>query len=81
MYKLDIFFKTDPELSVIAQEFALDEAMFLSEVIDAWSLLMNADMFDGPMGNRCHQTESASNSISAGYLTTILLVIWIFSQN
>ena len=31
MYRLDIYFKTDPELAVITQQFAADEALFLSE--------------------------------------------------
>ena len=55
MYRLDIYFKTEPELAVITHEFAADEALFLSELGKAWSLLMNADMFDGPRGNLCSQ--------------------------
>ena len=55
MYRLDIYFKTEPELAVIAHQFAASEALFLSELGQAWSLLMNADMFDGPRGSLCSQ--------------------------
>ena len=71
MYSLDIYFKTEPELSVIAQQFAVDEALFLSEVGEAWSLLMNADMFDGPLGNLCFQTsDTTTTSTSTTAQTT-----------
>ena len=57
MYRLDIYFKTDPELSVIAEQFAVNEALFLSELAEAWTLIMNADMFDGPLGNKCQTSD------------------------
>ena len=53
MYKSDIFFKSDPELMAITYEFAGDNKVFLEELSDAWSLLVNADMFDGPSNNLC----------------------------
>ena len=54
MYKSDIFFKSDPELMAITYEFAADNKLFLEEVSTAWSLLVNADMFDGPANNLCY---------------------------
>lgn len=53
MYKSDLFFKTDPELAAISQRFAEDNSLFLATVSEAWQLLINADMFDGPSGNKC----------------------------
>ena len=53
MYKTDLFLKSDPELLAISQEFASDNTAFLEEFIKAWTILVNADMFDGPAGNLC----------------------------
>ena len=82
MYRLDIYFKTDPELAVITQQFAADEALFLSELGQAWELLMNADMFDGPRGNLCTQNPEPSNSnivqLSAISLLLSLVVSKLF---
>ena len=70
MYRLDIYFKTDPELAVIAQQFAADEALFLSELGQAWTLLMNADMFDGPQGNLCANPEPTTTTTTTTKSTT-----------
>ena len=53
MYKVDTFFLSDPELLVYSQEFASDNSAFLEEFIKAWTILVTADMFDGPSGNLC----------------------------
>ena len=53
MYKSDIYFKSDPELMAITYEFAADNKVFLEELSAAWSLLVTADMFDGPANNLC----------------------------
>ena len=65
MYRLDLYFKTDPELAVITHQFASSEALFLSELSQAWTLLMNADMFDGPRGNLCVETPQPQPSHSS----------------
>ena len=53
MYKADTFLKSDPELLAISQEFASNNSAFLEEFISAWTILVNADMFNGPSGNFC----------------------------
>ena len=53
MYASDLLLVTDPELRAICHEFAADNAAFLAEVARAWPALVNADMFSGPLGNRC----------------------------
>ena len=53
MYQVDLHFKTDPELLHVAEEFAADNKIFLEAVAEAWTTLVNADMFDGPTGNLC----------------------------
>ena len=53
MYQVDLYFKTDPELLAITEEFAGDNEGFLAEVSLAWQALVNSDMFDGPTGNLC----------------------------
>ena len=54
MYQVDLHFKTDPELLHVAEEFAADNKVFLEAVAEAWTTLVNADMFDGPTGNLCN---------------------------
>ena len=75
MYSLDLHFKTDPELAVITEQFALSQDLFLSELAEAWTLLMNADMFDGPLGNRCHHSDnsSAASLTLSTFLTSLIL--------
>jgi len=53
MLRTDLMFKFDPELQAIAQDFAADNEMFLSEVVAAWTKISNADRFKGPTGNVC----------------------------
>ena len=53
MLSTDLVFGTDPELASIATDFAADNDMFLAEFAAAWSKLVNADRFDGPLGNVC----------------------------
>ena len=80
MYRLDIYFKTEPELAAIAHQFAANEALFLSELGQAWTLLMNADMFDGPRGNLCYQTpepEPSHSSMMHFSAVSILLSLFV----
>merc|ERR1719445_2485855 len=42
MYQADLYFKTDPELLAISQEFAADNKGFLAEVSLAWPALVNS---------------------------------------
>ena len=75
MYRSDMYFKTDPELSAIAMEFAQDEAHFLRVMAEAWTLLMNADMFDGPQGLKCNNQDNPNNGSQSSTVasTSVLL--------
>ena len=78
MYRTDMYFKTDPELSTIAMEFAQDQAYFLRVLAEAWTLLMNADMFDGPQGIKCNnQDNSINGSPSSTVASTSVLLLSI----
>merc|ERR1712196_180104 len=69
MLKTDVLFKWDAELLAIVQEFASDNAAFLSEFASGWTQVANADRFDGPTGNICTmpaaQPEVAVPSLQA----------------
>ena len=83
MYKVDIYFKTDPELSAIAMQFAEDETKFFSSLSEAWTLLMSADMFSGPDGNMCAGHDTHSSAPASAVLVpslTILSLILTLSQ-
>jgi len=43
----------DAELLAIAQSFAYDNQLFMDEFSSAWTKMMIADRFDGPVGNLC----------------------------
>lgn len=49
----DLVIKNDPELSVIAREYAEDNSLFIKDFAAAWTKVMNADRFKGPAGNEC----------------------------
>lgn len=57
MLDSDIALKADDELSVIVQEYATDNELFLEDFAKAWTKLMNADRFDGPVDNLCKMPE------------------------
>ena len=75
MYKVDIYFKTDPELSAIAMRFAENESEFYSSLSEAWTLLMSADMFSGPDGNLCAGAAGISSAPSALHMTVTLVIL------
>mmetsp|Transcript_48607 Transcript_48607/g.122316 ORF Transcript_48607/g.122316 Transcript_48607/m.122316 type:complete len:301 (+) Transcript_48607:3-905(+) len=43
----------DAEYLALVQEFASSEDRFQSEFASVWTMIMNADRFDGPTGNVC----------------------------
>lgn len=51
----DMFLKFDAPMLAIVQEFASDNNLFMNEFRDAWTKLMNADRFDGPVNNLCNK--------------------------
>ena len=75
MYKVDIYFKTDPELSAIAMQFAENEQEFFSSLSEAWSLLMSADMYSGPDGNLCADHDNHTNSAPPSHAILPLLTM------
>ena len=52
----------DNELRAQAVVYAGDNSLFLKELSSAWTTLMNADRFDGPLNNMC---DNAQPRISA----------------
>jgi len=42
----DMTFTYDPELSALAQAHAADNALFVSDFVEAWTTMMNADRFE-----------------------------------
>eukprot|EP00937_MAST-01D_sp_MAST-1D-sp2_P004428 g4428.t1 len=53
MTPVDLLVRTHPATQAVAQAYASDEKLFLSEFAAAWTKVMNADRFDGPTGNLC----------------------------
>lgn len=60
MLKSDLVLKVDPEFANVAQEYASDNSLFLTEFSEAWSRMMNVDRFDGPTGNICDSVSRQS---------------------
>jgi len=53
MFKSDLLLKFDGPMRAIVDEFAADASLFKLEFVAAWTKVMNADRFDGPVGNLC----------------------------
>ena len=53
MTQTDLNLKYDATYLAIAQEFASDNDLFLLTFQSAWTQVMNADRFDGPVGSVC----------------------------
>lgn len=53
----DLALVWDAEFKVVVQEYASDNDIFLSEFGSAWTAYMNADRYDGSMGNLCDDTS------------------------
>jgi len=57
MLRTDLMLKADAEYRAIAEEYAVDEQVFLEDFTAAWVKVMNLDRFDGPAGNLCHDKQ------------------------
>ena len=57
MYSVDFQFKFDPELNAIAEKYAANNELFKANFASAWVKLASADMFYGPVQNRCDKEE------------------------
>eukprot|EP00466_Bigelowiella_natans_P011256 jgi/Bigna1/87257/estExt_fgenesh1_pg.C_180110 len=55
MLKTDLMLRADAELLQHVEEFAGDEGAFFETFAHAWTKLMNADRFEGPLGNVCNK--------------------------
>lgn len=60
MLKLDMLMRMDPEMSTVVQDYAVDNSRFLDDFASVWTRLMNADRFDGPVGNVCDKQDGAA---------------------
>merc|ERR1719192_3019069 len=54
----DFLLTLEPSFLAAAQDFSADNDMFLEEFVAAWTKVMNADRFDGPVGNLCEPYTS-----------------------
>lgn len=57
----DMVIKQDPELAAIARQYAQDNDLFVSDFSAAWTKLMNADRFNGPVGSVCANAVAAAS--------------------
>jgi len=57
MTQTDLYLKYDANYLNIAQEYAADNKLFLSEFTSAWTKVMNNDRFDGPTRNYCSSVQ------------------------
>jgi len=53
MTREDLYFLTQPQWKVIAEEYAIDNNKFLADFAAVWTRISNADRYDGPLGNIC----------------------------
>merc|ERR1711904_526878 len=60
--KSDLFFRHDAELAAIAHEYAEDNFYFLREFSEAWTKIVNADRFMGPLGNSCEHSSATTTT-------------------
>merc|ERR1719192_2591541 len=49
----DMLIATEPEFLTAVQDFSSDNDMFMKEFAAAWTKVMNADRYDGPVGSLC----------------------------
>jgi len=58
MVPTDLNVRYHPQWLAIAQIFASDNDAFISAFSHAWTKVMNADRFDGPVGNLCTPSQA-----------------------
>jgi hypothetical protein len=69
MLQTDVNLLLDAELKTIVQEYASDEAAFLAVFMSAWTKLMNADRFDGPVNSVCASNVDTTSEKKKGLST------------
>jgi len=55
MFATDLWYRSDGRLRAIAEEYAMDNAKFVQDVVSAWTKITTADRFAGPVENHCDQ--------------------------
>ena len=58
MTGFDMAIRYNPILRAIAQNYLSNNDMFMHHFKEGWTKLMNADRFDGPYGNLCHDPNN-----------------------
>merc|ERR1712241_1463921 len=59
----DYLLTLEPSFLAAAQDFSADNDVFLEEFASAWTKVMNADRFDGPVGNLCEPYTSMAEEV------------------
>lgn len=76
MMPSDLLLRYDDRLAPIAQGFASDGQLFQREFAAAWTKMMNADRFDGPVGNVCGlRAEGSGRRLNARALNPSEFVV------
>jgi len=80
MLRSDLLLVASAETLAAVQDYAGDEEMFLSDLSDVWTKMMNADRFDGPTGNVCEDdvykrdSDSENGDESSKAVTGLVVV-------
>jgi hypothetical protein len=59
----DFLLTLEPSFLAAVQDFSADNDVFLEEFASAWTKVMNADRFDGPVGNLCKPYTSMAEEV------------------
>lgn len=84
----DLFLVYDDDLKAVVQELATgSDALFKSVFTAAWSKLMNADRFSGPIANSCDSvfesssTSGGSSSPSSGLTKVLTCIVSVINNS
>jgi catalase/peroxidase HPI len=74
MLPSDIALLQDPSYMTIAEDFASDDSMFRREFATAWTKVVNADRFDGPVRSVCAAQNAGADSPTPEYEIVLVSV-------
>ena len=77
MTKTDMLFMFDPDYKAIIQEYALDNALFLSEFANAWAAVMNADMYTVDTTDPIPTSDSSDGGSDSNMTAVIVLAVFL----
>ena len=63
---IELAFLEDPDFATIVKQFSADKKAFKEAFAAAWTKMMNADRFDGPLGNVCTAPSDADAGDAPG---------------